>query len=428
MEFGLISFHLQNTPMFILEKLSFSEDDAIEFVRKVTSGCPSVTELIVLSTCNRTEFYFSISGNYPEIAAQVYTALFERVAEYSGLPVENFKFYAKIFNDNEVIQHLFQTTAGLNSLAIGETQIQGQVKNAYQVAVQNQLVTSHLGAIFESALKAGKRVRTETRLGQIQISLSGLAIDFLTASSKFDHEINAIIIGTGKMAQLAASHMKNKGIKNIQVFSRNAESRQEKFSKYGAVVLPFSSLNQALYTADIVFSAYGSEVKFIDKTLLSQVNRKSGHALHLIDIAMPRDIDTDVLDLADVKLIDFTEIKSNGYRDERLSSDDLARAAEILHEEMDEYYENQRIRQVSGVISALRQKVTAAGETELNWALRRFENLDQHDQQILEKLINKLTSRILREPTRVLREKASAGQAAGLMQSVGDLFDIRVQN
>lgn len=428
MEFGLISFHLQYTPMHVLEKLSFSEEDALAFARKVTSATPAVKELIVLSTCNRTEFYFEIASAQNEIATQAFTAIFDQLAQRCICSAEDFKPYAKTFSDNEVIQHLYQTTAGLNSLAIGETQIQGQVKNAYQAAMRNKLVTSHLGTIFESALKAGKRVRTETRLGQIQISLSGLAIDYLTSSSIFAHEIHAVIIGTGKMGQLAACHMKNKGIKNIQVLSQHPECRQEKFSKYGAQVVSFENLNQALRNADIVFSAYGSDKQFINKARLTEIQRTPGHTLHLIDIAMPRDIDADVLELEDVKLIDFTEIKSNGYRDERLSSGDLSRATEILQEEMDEFYENQRIRQVGCVIKALRQKVTAASESELNWAMNRFENLGQHDQEILEKLINKLTCRILREPTRALREKASAGQAEGLVQTVSDLFDIQVQN
>ena len=267
----VLSWHIRNTSMDQITKLSkiVTADNLYKIIFPY--------EFIILSTCNRVEIY---------IYSYKSRELTENVKIFINKELGNDRHISNSLNllKGEIAyRHLLEVTAGLQSLALGEYQIQGQIKNAYINAMQNRHINSYLISIFESALKVGKRIRTETEIGYNNISLSSLAIDIMFQLKKPKKETPILIVGTGKMSKLAAEYFFRMGYKSIIFFSNNPDKRKDFASQYSSVVLPLKTLESHAKRYSFIFAAISPLTSSIS---LNSLERKS-NALSIIDLGVP---------------------------------------------------------------------------------------------------------------------------------------------
>ena len=267
----VLSWHIRDTSMEQITKLSkiITADNLYKIIFPY--------EFIILSTCNRVEVYI-YSYKRQELAENIKIFINKELANNKDISNSLNLLEGKI-----AYRHLLEVTAGLKSLALGEYQIQGQIKSAYINAMQNRYISSYLISIFESALKTGKRIRTETAIGYNNISLSSLAIDIMFQFKKPKKETPILIVGTGKMSKLAADYFFKMGYKSIIFFSNNPDKRKDFAKKYNSAVFPLKELELYIKKYKFIFSAFSSLTSNIS---LSVLENKS-EPLSIIDLSVP---------------------------------------------------------------------------------------------------------------------------------------------
>ncbi|MFQ5628933.1 MAG: glutamyl-tRNA reductase, partial [bacterium] len=365
MDCKAISFDILHTPVVMFERFASMKEDVERFARHCFTT--QNIECAPLSTCNRIEFYFAVNGGGNGASAtsglpSANDSLHETVREFltiiangTGFSVDELKRFGRFIENKEVVEHLFSTVAGLNSIAIGETQIQGQVKDAYLSAKEKGLAGKNLTSLFDAALHAGKRARAETKIEQARISLGNLAIRSLQETGAFTQGVKTVIVGAGKMARNAAEYLLRNGISSDLVFlTRHPEKRREQLACFAADVRRLDSLPEHLKSADLIFSAYGTNELFVTKKLLQEVAPQRKKPLNLIDIAMPRDVDPEVVELPQIRLIDFFELEKMKSEHLLLNADEITAAEKIVAQEIDAYLQDQKLRAVSSTISHFR--------------------------------------------------------------------------
>lgn len=437
MEYRAVCFDIVNTPISQFERLESVIHASPSFLKSIAAKTSS--ELVALLTCNRCEFYLADPGITLPAAAKTTPSknasadeairssvmtLFLMLAEACDCSVVQLQAWASVYENGEVVQHLLETTAGLQSIAVGETQIQGQVKDAYLAAHNSGLAGKNLTALFEAALHAGKRARTETGLEKARISLGNLAIRSLQQDGAFADAISVVIIGTGKMAKNAAEYFLRNGISRDIVFlTYHPEKRSDQLSCFNAKVRHIDTLADHLIDTDLIFSAYGTEQIFLTREQLQNVIGRRSKPLYLIDIGMPHDIDPAAVELPGVRLIDFFELKKIKESHPVLKSKEIAAAEQIIAQEIESYFQEQKLRKASSTISHFRSRAEVLRQKELERVFNKLAHLQPEDREAIQKLTYNLVNKILNPPTVKIRQRTLAGQLdAQDFQLINDIF------
>ena len=420
MDCKAISFDILHTTVVMFERFASMIEDVERFARYRFNT--QTVECVPLSTCNRLEFYFAVNveGNGANgvfalpcpatMLQETVRELLTIIAKGTGFSVEELQRFGRFFENKGVVEHLFSTVTGLNSIAIGETQIQGQLKDAYMQAKSEGFARNHLAFVFEAALRAGKRARTETGIDRAQISLGRFAIDSVQNHSGIHKNGNVVILGTGKMAKNGAHYLHNLGIANLTFLSRHPEKRREQLAGFHARVEHLDNLPAHLPSADLVFSAYGTHDILITPELLQPVLQQRNNRLFIIDIGLPRDVDPQVARLSGVELIDFTYLQQLKREKSFRELPKVIEAEKIVGEELRAFEIEERVRGASSLISCFRQRAESIRQEELQKALRRLPNLPAAEQDVISRLTYNIVSKVLRNPTLKIREKAETGE------------------
>lgn len=421
-DFALLAFHLTGTPISLFESLNLMLNENENFVEalKLFLGCE--TEVVTLATCNRFEIYlgFHDARNLPErfqgangspgSAEKILSALVSFLCARIGVSPRELAHCGRTLTGDAVIMHLFRTACGLDSIAVGEKQIQGQVKAAYLQARETGACGRHLAPLFESALHAGKRARNATGLEEARISLGSMAIDALYRQENISRPLQVVILGTGKMAKNAAEHLqRRRSSHHITFLSRHPEERAEQLGGPNVSVIHINQLSELLQSADLLFAAYGTRELFLTKQDLEDRLRNRARPFYIIDIALPRDVDQRVAELPDVHLIDFASLEEIKRKDIAFRASEIQAAEKVIAEEFERFLIERKLQQANGAISCFRRHAEAIRRQELEKAFRRLPELRENEQKVLQKLTYNIISRVLRNPTLRLREKAQAG-------------------
>lgn len=408
MRFFVATFQVTHTPISTFEKLavSFSSQSAAAVFFQKAFGDPA--EILVLATCNRFEIFLACEDQFVTDDEGPFELFLEKLASAIELPCTSITDACLTYKDNEALHHLFKTVAGLNSIAIGETQIQGQIKDAFVQARDAGQIGPLLIPIFESALKAGKHARHATGIDRARISLGQFAIDAIQGEAGLGPNSKVVILGTGKMAKNAATHVLGLGVTDITFLSSNPDKWQESLARYSTRVLPISSLPDLIPTADLIFSAYGTRKVFLTKKELEE-KIKPHKPLYIIDIALPHDIDPAVQEIKNVHHVDIVSLKKREQKSDFIQVEQVKDAYAIIEDEMAQFIAERRIRYASSVISNFRRKAETIRQNEMEKAFRRLKPLDEQEKDVIQKLTYDIVSKILRQPTLTVKQKAKAG-------------------
>ena len=421
MHLFLLGVSHRTAPVDLRERLDFSSRDLGAAVEAVATR-PSAAESVVLSTCNRSEIY--VASSDPTRARQ---ELVEFLSQYHQLPRDVFVPHLFFYDDAEAARHLFRVAAGLDSLIVGEPQILGQVKEAFQAAAQRQCTGPLLGKAFEWAFGVGKRVRTETTLGEGAVSVSYAAVALARKIFGRLQGRRVLVIGAGEISTLTAQHLRSQGVAEIAITSRTAAHAEALAATVEGHAVPWSEMMPALSRADIVITATGSQRPILTRAHIEMVTggRKRPDPLFIIDIAVPRDVESDVAEIEQVFLYNVDDLQ--GIVEENLSrrGAEIARAEAIVSEELARFTAWQRSRAAIPTVVALRQRFDAIRRAELQRLEGKLGALPPDARARVEEVTRLIVEKLLIEPTEQLKALPDEETQVAYTEAVNRLFRLR---
>ena len=412
----------KKAPVEVREKLAFGNTKLPTLFERLRdtgkiSGC------VIVSTCNRTEIY-ATSMDTDAALGEIWNLL----SDESGIEVDQLQDYLYSLTCQQAIEHLFKVVSGLDSMILGEQEILGQVTRAYQFACENGASNAVLNVLFQKALKVGKQVQTETRIGSGASSVGSAAVQLARQIFIDMEECSIMLIGAGEMGRLVAQNLSNNCASETMVCNRSHDKAQEVALQFGGCAVPFEELFDYLPQADLVVSCTSAPDYIITKQQLSSImEARGGRPLFLIDLAVPRDIDPEVTELEYLHLYNVDDLQS--VVDESLSDreQEAEKAKKIVENAVDNFMKWLNSRAAVPAIKALHQKGEEIRDAELEKALRKFGNLTKREEKILRSMAHAITNRITNAPIVKLREESQTDQGHMYARVMLDLFDLQIR-
>jgi glutamyl-tRNA reductase len=409
----------KTAPVALRERLAFTESEASEFAREAVASA-EVREAVVISTCNRTEVY-AVVGDPVRAESDVLGLLAGRA------DIRPTELAEAIYSPRncDAARQLYRVTAGLESMVVGEAEIQGQVKRAHESAMRAGCTGPLSNRLFAAALTTGKRVRSETGLGSSRVSVPSVAVDLAISVLGTLEDRHVVILGAGDTSELTARALADRGADTIFVANRHADRALSLAQRFGGSVVGLDGLPDQLLGADIMLSSTSSPHPIVGREELALVMReRKERPLLLIDIAVPRDIDPGCSELEGVSLYDIDDLQAVVERNLSTRGEEAPRALEIIEEEIHRFARWLGQLDALPTVTALREHGNALVEQVLAENAGRWESASPRDLARVEAIARAVMSRLLHEPTIRLR---SLGEARGhaSLELVRELFGLR---
>jgi len=416
----VVGINHRSSPLSLLERVTVVPDR----LGKAVAGLAmrdNIREAVVLSTCNRTEVYV-----VTEVFHGAYGDVRDFLCELGNLSSDELIPHLYSQHDATAVAHLFEVASGLDSAVLGESEILGQVRSAWEIAQFEGAARSTLNLLFRSAIEAGKRARTETGIGRGTASVSHAAVEMITDVVGDLQGKRVLVIGAGAMGEGVATALQRAGGADLLVSNRSAERAADLAERIGGVAVGFERLTEAIGAADVIVASTGAEQHILTLDLVQSARSGpiSARPLHIIDIAVPRDVEAGVADLAGVTVLDLDDLRDWADRGLSHRAGEAERARAIVWEEVERFGVETTARQAAPLVASMR----AAAEGIRRHELQRFDNalngLDDSQRDAVEALTKSIIAKLLHEPS--VRLKAQAGTPQGERNAVTmrELFDL----
>ncbi|GMR10317.1 MAG: glutamyl-tRNA reductase [Anaerolineae bacterium] len=403
------------------EKFAFAENGSADLLRR-TQKHLALTELVVLSTCNRVEFYFTSTNPSDWMLDRL-------ISSHAGLSMAEIGSSLYRLIDPQVARHLFRVAAGLDSSVLGEPQILGQVSHAYQAALQAGTVGKTLSRLFQGAIHAGKRVRSETDLGRNSTSIPSIAAQMASEQFNSVSDVNVVLLGAGEMAELAIEALRKRGAQNIQVINRSLAGACQLADRWQGEAGTLERLAAALQHADLMITSSSAPHALITREMVAHSMRlRPRRPLTIIDIAFPRDVEPAVDEIPGVRLYDLDAL--NQDLDEGLNARlrEVPKVEAILAQELERFKEYLRSVEAAPLIVQIRDHAEEIRLRELERGLKRLEGLSEEQKAQVSTLTQSLVNKILHHPTTCLRGVAGTGDHELYAEVARELFGLHPEH
>ena len=410
-----VSHH--ETPVELRERLAFSAEELVPALRRLPAGLGGAA---ILSTCNRTELYFAGDAAADRTAAVA--ALAAARPDSSGAP-EGVAFYHH--RGAAAVRHLFRVAAGVESLVIGESEILGQVRGAFSAATVAGSGNALLARLFHTALRVGRRARSETEIGAHGLSVSALAVSLSRRLLGDLRRKTVLVVGAGEAGQRAAAALVQAGAGRLLVTTRRSGLADEIARDLSGVVVPFADLPGALREADVVITSTAAPGAIISvQEVAAAVSARPKRQLVIVDIAVPRDVEAAAREVPGVHLFDINDLQAAAETNLAARGREVAAVEAIVEEEVARFQAWLAGRRVVPTIAALRRRAEATRRAEVERTLARLGHVDAADRRRIEAMSRALVKRLLHAPVTRLREDGSERHVAALR----DLFELDESN
>jgi glutamyl-tRNA reductase len=416
MSFLAIGINHKTASVSVREQVAFDLQRIAEALISVRN-VEGVDESVIVSTCNRTEIYCSGNDSLSQ------EPLLDWLATYHKVDIASLRSCAFSFRDEEAICHLMRVASGLDSLVLGEPQILGQLKSAYSSAMEAGTVNNQLSRLFEHCFSVAKRVRTETAIGENSVSVAAAAVNMARQLFSDFSDNTALLIGAGKTTELVARHLKQGGIRKIIIANRTLARAQDLSELVGGEAALIGDIPDLLVQADIVIASTASTLPILGKGAVERALKLRKHRpFFMVDIAVPRDIEPQVAELADVYLYTVDDLKC--VIDESLKSREGAarEAEEYIRQGCEGFLSQQRVTGVGEALKRFRAQAETMQKRELQKALNALKNGGKPE-TVLTQLSRSLTNKLIHEPTIQVRKAAEEGEPEKALWLL-DLFGI----
>jgi glutamyl-tRNA reductase len=418
MTFLAVGINYNTAPVSIRERLAFPEEklqSALQDLWQVNE----IHEAAILSTCNRTEFYCTTTANQQ--------VLIDWVAQTKNIQPKDFVPYLYSYTDQLVFRHLFRVACGLDSMILGEPQILGQMKTAYQAASEAGTLGKRLGKLFQHTFTAAKKVRTDTAIGSSPVSVAFAAVQL--AQQIFDKlsEQTALLIGAGETIELTARHLSQQGIGRIIIANRTYDKAHSLAMQFNGYAIALSELPNHLAEADIVISSTASQLPILGKGRVESALKKRKHKpMFMVDLAVPRDIEAEVEQLRDVYLYTVDDLQNT--IDQNMNSRRLAaeQAEEIIDTQVDYFLAWLRAQSAQTTIRDYRSQAEQARDEVLQKAIASLKN-GVSPEEALNRLAHTLTNKLIHTPSAQIRA-AAENERHDLIIAAQEIFKLNNTN
>ncbi len=409
-------------PISLLERLTVTEEMLPKALHQI-GDYEHVLEAVVLSTCNRVEVYAAVSKFHG--GAQDLRSFF---SEFCHVAPEDFADHLYTYYDEAAVRHLFRVAAGIDSMVVGESEILGQVRRAFQLATREGTAKRVLGAAFRHALHAGKCARAETAIARNPASVSSAAVD-LARRAFGDGTLEGrrvAILGAGEMARLSARALADAGARQVTIVNRSEERGHELARAFDARALPVSQLTDAIAGSDILICSTTSPHAIVDRPLLEEAlsGRKADTPLFIVDIAVPRDVDPSVASLEGVVLRDIDDLR--GVIEASVGSrlGEVSKVEAIIARELERFLQWERSSKIGSTLAALLEKGEAVRAAEVDRLLARRSTISPADREAIERITRRIVAKLLHEPMNRAKELASSKQGDLYLSALRELFEL----
>lgn len=419
MSIAVFGINHKTAPVEIREKLNFSRAQ-IEKNAANLNNLENIGGLVILSTCNRTELYLS-TGDLPGSRA----SLLHYAADYSGCSEEMLAKYIYWKETREAVRHLFRVASGMDSMILGESQILGQVEDAYNYAREYGISNNILNPLFQKAIEAGKRVRTQTRIDRQTLSVGSAAVEMAKQIFSNLRGRTVLVLGAGETSELTTRHLVSNGVSTVVVANRTYERAVRMAREFGGKAVRLDDFPQHLLDADIVISCTAAPHYILGPDDLVSVLQKRGErSLLLIDIAVPRDIHPAVACLDGVSLYDVDDLQNVIQNNLEERKKEAAKAELLVNEELKKFFEWYDSLFVIPVIKGLKEKAGEIKDKELEKAFAKLGSLTEKEKKIINSMANSIVNKLLYDPIANLKESALTEKGFMYSELVCKLFDL----
>jgi glutamyl-tRNA reductase len=406
-------------PVDLLERLTIADDDQAKAYRRL-SELESVSESVILSTCNRVEVYAEVDGFHPG-----FQDLKRFLSESTDVPAEELAEPLYSHYEDQAAEHLFSVASGLDSMVLGEPQVLAQVRGAFRRAEQEDTAGLELTALFARAVRAGRRVRKETGIGGSASTFVDAGLDLAAGHIGGIAGRTALLVGAGEMAALAAAALRERGADPVVILSRRRERAARLAQRIGATPGTLEELDEALSAADVIVSSTGATGQVIGAEALAR--GASGRAVFVLDLAVPRDVDPAAASIPGVRLADLDDLAPLLGERRGDASDEVADARTIVEEEVRRFSADRRAKRLAPLISALHALGEDVRAAELKRFAPKLESMSERERQAVEALTQRIVGRLLHEPSVRLKDLAGKRLADAPARALAELFDLEIE-
>lgn len=423
MSIVVIGINHRTSPLELLEKVAIA-DESLPKVLHSLSVRNDIREVAVLSTCNRIEVY-AVTERFHA----AYADIRDFFCESSGLAPDDLHPHLYSQHDDAAVAHLFEVAAGLDSAVVGETEILGQVGDAWNVAMDEGTSKSTLNLLFRHALEVGKRARTETGISRSTASVSHAAVEMARDILGSLAEKSVLVVGAGEMGEGVAVALSGAGASGITVMNRTesrADHLVEKVRDHHAVarVAPLADLERELGRADVVVACTGAGDTVITAEIVERARISVTTPLLIVDIALPRDVEAAAATVHGVTLRDLHDLRDWAARGLEKRASEASKVRDIVGEEVERFVVEALARQAAPLISQLREQAEAVRRSEIERFSGRLADLSDEQRDIVESITRGIVAKLLHSPTVHLKESVGTPQAERLAAAVRDLFNL----
>ncbi|MEE4563403.1 glutamyl-tRNA reductase [Paenibacillus polymyxa] len=417
MHIVVVGLNYRTAPVEVRERFTFAEQDLPKALEQLKLT-KSVLEGVVVATCNRTEIYVVVDRLH--MCGYFIRSFME---QWFGIPRDQFTQHLYIYEDEQAIRHLFRVTCGLDSMVIGETQILGQVKNAFLQAQSQKITATWFNMLFKQAVTLGKRAHSETSIGESAVSVSYAAVELGKRIFGMFTDKKVLILGAGKMSELTVKHLYSGGAAEVIVANRTLSRAEDLASKFNGTPVTMEEGINRLADVDIVISSTGAQGYILDRNRVeASMKRRQSRPLFMIDIAVPRDLDPAISELQNVFLYDIDDLEGIVESNLEMRRTEAAKIEHMIEDELSEFYQWLKTMGVRPVIRALQEKSESIHQDTLESLYNKLPELDERQRKVISRLTKSMLNQMMHDPINRVKELAVQKQGNEALDMFSHIF------
>ncbi|AIY08285.1 glutamyl-tRNA reductase [Paenibacillus polymyxa] len=417
MHIVVVGLNYRTAPVEVRERFTFAEQDLPKALEQLKLT-KSVLEGVVVATCNRTEIYVVVDRLH--MCGYFIRSFME---QWFGIPRDQFTQHLYIYEDEQAIRHLFRVTCGLDSMVIGETQILGQVKNAFLQAQSQKITATWFNMLFKQAVTLGKRAHSETSIGESAVSVSYAAVELGKRIFGMFTDKKVLILGAGKMSELTVKHLYSGGAAEVIVANRTLSRAEDLASKFNGTPVTMEEGMNRLADVDIVISSTGAQGYILDRNRVeASMKRRQSRPLFMIDIAVPRDLDPAIGELQNVFLYDIDDLEGIVESNLEMRRTEAAKIEHMIEDELSEFYQWLKTMGVRPVIRALQEKSESIHQDTLESLYNKLPELDERQRKVISRLTKSMLNQMMHDPINRVKELAVQKQGNEALDMFSHIF------
>ncbi len=414
----VLGINHRSAPLDVLERASMSADLVPKALAELTAG-EHVNEAVLISTCNRVEIYAHVERFHDG-----FEQLRHALSIVSGMDTTDFADHLYVYSHEEAVRHLFTVAAGLDSAVLGEHEILGQVRTAWDTARLEGAASVLLEPLFTHAIKCGKRVRTDTAIGKRTASISHAAVSLVAERAGALDGKRVLLIGAGEVGAGVAKAMRRAADVDLVVTNRTASKADDIAIGLDGRTVPFDAFEREIATVDIVISATGAPGTVLSVDAVSSAMRTRTDPLLILDLAVPRDVEVGVVDCDGVGLLVLADLQAFANRGLEERQREAVGARRLVDDEIDRFRDTTSARELSPLLGSMYRWADSIRADELDRHAAKLAGLDDESREAVEALTKAMISKLLHEPSSHLRDAAGSARGDRLAEALRELFDL----